>query len=52
MAKSGKVVQLFQKPENFIKSRARDLQLGKCYITEQWDETGIANIMVSRKHTN
>jgi len=52
MAKSGKVVQLFQKPENFIKSRARELQLGTCYITEDWDETGIANIMVSRKHTN
>ncbi|TCD22074.1 hypothetical protein EZ456_18200 [Pedobacter psychrodurus] len=52
MAKSGKVVQLFQKPENFIKSRARALPLGKCYITEQWDETGIANILVSRKHTN
>lgn len=52
MAKSGKVVQLFQKPENFIKSRARELQLGACYITENWDETGIANIMVSRKHTN
>lgn len=52
MAKSGKIVQLFQKPENFIKSRARALQLGKCYISEQWDETGIANILVSRKHTN
>lgn len=52
MAKSGKVVQLFQKPGNFIKSRARELQLGACYITENWDETGIANIMVSRKHTN
>ncbi|MBT2564585.1 hypothetical protein J7E50_01100 [Pedobacter sp. ISL-68] len=52
MAKSGKVVQLFQKPENFIKSRARELELGHCYITEEWEETGIANILVSRKHTN
>lgn len=52
MAKSGKVVQLFQKPENFIKTRARELQLGDCYISFDWEETGLANAMVSRKHTN
>ncbi|OWK70033.1 hypothetical protein [Pedobacter sp. AJM] len=48
MAKSGKIVQLFQKPENFIKSRARQLQLGKCYISANWEESGIANVIVSR----
>jgi hypothetical protein len=52
MAKSGKTVQLFQKPENFIKTRARELQLGNCYISPDWEESGIANILVSRKHTN
>ena len=52
MAKSGKTVQLFQKPENFIKNRARELQLGKCYISLDWEESGIANILVSRKHVN
>ncbi|MDQ0637559.1 hypothetical protein QF042_001124 [Pedobacter sp. W3I1] len=52
MAKSAKVVQLFQKPENFIKTRARELQLGKCYISFDWEETGLANTLVSRKHTN
>lgn len=52
MAKSGKVVQLFQKPENFIKTRARLLPIGKCYITQNWEEAGIANIIVTRIHTN
>jgi hypothetical protein len=52
MAKSAKVVQLFQKPENFIKTRARELQLGNCYISSDWEEAGLANILVSRKHIN
>lgn len=52
MAKSDKTVQLFPKPENFIKTRARGLPLGSCYITPDWEESGIANILVSRKHTN
>ncbi len=52
MAKSGKVVQSFQKPENFIKTRARELKLGKCYISYDWETSGIASALVSRKHTN
>jgi len=52
MTKSGKVVQLFQKPENFIKTRARELKLGNCYISYDWETSGIANILVSRIHTN
>ncbi|TDG35514.1 hypothetical protein EZJ43_12890 [Pedobacter changchengzhani] len=52
MAKSGKIVQLHQKPENYIKSRARELQIGKCYINADWEEAGIANVIVSREHTN
>jgi hypothetical protein len=52
MAKSAKVVQLFQKPENFIKSRARELQLGNCYINFDWEASGIASALVSRKHTS
>lgn len=52
MAKTGKVVQLFQKPENFIKSRARQLPLGKSYITHNWEESGITTVLVSRKHIN
>lgn len=52
MAKSGNTVQLFQKPENFIKTRARELPLGKCYISSDWEEYRLANILVSRKHTN
>lgn len=52
MAKTGKVVQLFQKPDNFIRSRARQLPLGKCYISHDWEKSGIANVLVSRAHIN
>jgi len=52
MAESGKVVQLFQKPEDFIPSRARQLKLGKCYISNYWEDGNIANVIVSRCHIN
>ncbi|WP_051666228.1 hypothetical protein [Pedobacter sp. R20-19] len=52
MAKTGKVIQLFQKPENFIRSRARQLPLGKCYISHNWEKSGVANVLVSRAHIN
>lgn len=50
MAKSAKIVPL--KPENFIKSRARELDLYKCYISTDWETSGIANALVIRKHNN
>ncbi len=39
-------------PENYIKTRARTLPIDKCYINVDWKETGMANIVVQRKHTN
>lgn len=51
MSKSKKVVQL-QSPENYIKTRARNLPIGKCYISSDWENIGIANILISRKHVN
>ena len=50
--KKGKVVNLFQSPEKFIKTRARQLPIYECLITEIWEDTGIANIFVARKHSN
>lgn len=39
-------------PENYIKTRARNLPLDQCFINVEWKETGMANVIVTRKHTN
>ena len=39
-------------PENYIKTKARSLPIDACYINENWQETGLASIIVVRKHTN
>ncbi len=49
--KTSKVVNM-QGPENYIRTRARKLPIIECYITEDWEDTGIANIMVIRGHVN
>lgn len=43
--------QQFLSPEQYLKQRARTLEIGKCYITDHIKEVGEANIIVSRRHT-
>lgn len=50
--KNKKVFQLPTTPESYIKSRARNLPVGKCYINEGWKVSGFASIVVSRNHIN
>lgn len=50
--KNKKVIQLPATPENYIKTRARKLSVGKCYINKGWAESGFASIVVSRNHIN
>jgi hypothetical protein len=53
MAKNnkGKVVQMLS-PENYIIQKARTLPLYECLINDDWEETGIANLAVARRHSN
>ncbi len=37
-------------PEKFIRTKARTLPLGDCYISEDIEQAGEANIVVSRRH--
>ena len=37
-------------PENYIKTKARTLPLYKCYVNDEWKESGMANIIITRKH--
>jgi hypothetical protein len=39
-------------PENYIRQRARNLPLYKCWINDDWNTSGIATIFVSRKHVS
>jgi tetratricopeptide (TPR) repeat protein len=39
-------------PEKFIRTRARMLPLGKCYINESWYDMGKSSLIISRKHSN
>ncbi|MFO8000410.1 MAG: hypothetical protein R6U46_04140 [Marinilabilia sp.] len=39
-------------PESFIRKKARNLSLHKCYINNDWKETGVGNIIIERKHGN
>jgi hypothetical protein len=50
--KKGKIVQMPLSPENYIRTKARSLPLGNCYITKDWNKLGMANILVVRNHTN
>lgn len=47
----GQVVQMLS-PENYIRQKARTLPLFECRANNDWKETGLANIMVARKHSN
>ena len=40
-------------PENYIRQRARNLPLFKCYVNEDWNAEGsITHLTISRKHIN
>ncbi len=43
---------MHQSPENYIRTRARNLPLHECLITEKWEEAGMASVLIARKHSN
>ena len=38
-------------PEKYIKTKARSLKIGKCWINNTWKKDGMANILITREHT-
>src|SRR5258708_12740767 len=51
--KKGKVVpikQAYISPEKYIKTQARSLAISECWVSEDWQNTGICNIIVARRH--
>jgi hypothetical protein len=47
----GKVIQMLS-PENYIHKKARSLSMHECWINADWEDSGMASIIVSRIHTN
>jgi len=43
--------QQFLSPEQFMKQRARSLEIGTCYISEDMTECGEGHVIVTRRHT-
>lgn len=37
-------------PESYIKNQARSLHIGGCFITKDWETTGICTIFITREH--
>jgi len=50
--KKSKIIQLPLSPENYIRTRVRNLPIGDCYIDKDWEEVKSANILVTRRHSN
>ena len=43
--------QQFLSDEQYLKQRARTLEIGKCYVSDCIKETGEGNVIVTRRHT-
>lgn len=52
MAKQKKKHIQLLSPENYIRQKARNLPIYKCWINTNWQEQGMAQVIVSRKHDN
>lgn len=39
-------------PERFMREKARSLPIDKCYVTPDWKEDGMAQVVITRKRSN
>jgi len=46
------IVSIPTSVEAQIRTRARNLPIHKCYVNQNWQEAQLANILITRKHTN
>lgn len=37
-------------PANYVRQRARSLPLFRCFINEEWEDSGMQHIIIARKH--
>lgn len=39
-------------PENYIRKKVRSLPVYECWINADWEDSGMSNIIIARRHTN
>ncbi|NIR49957.1 hypothetical protein GWO43_15775 [candidate division KSB1 bacterium] len=39
-------------PKKYVMTKARQLPIHECLITQDWEEVGVASILITRKHKN
>lgn len=49
--KQKKQQQQFLSPDQFVKQRARSLEIGTCYVSNDIEAVGEGHVIVTRKHT-
>ncbi len=50
--KNRKLISNNLSPENYIKNRGRNLPIYECLVNEEWQEDGVAQIVIARQHSN
>ena len=50
--KKGKVISMPTSVDAQIRTRVRNLPIGRCYINSNWRQAQLANVIVTRKHVN
>ena len=50
--KKGKIVSMPSSLDAQIRTRARNLQIDRCYVNHNWEETQMANVIITRRHVN
>jgi hypothetical protein len=39
-------------PKKYIETKVRSLPIDKCYVNNGWEEAGLANVLIYRRHVN
>ena len=52
MKKKATQTQRQLSPDEYIRTKARELPIYKCYINSYWLETGLTDIIIARQHKN
>lgn len=50
--KKGKQIQMKISPERYIRERARTLPIGKCFVNNNWEKEGLAEVIITRNRPN
>ncbi|MFQ5752622.1 MAG: hypothetical protein ACE5HI_11550, partial [bacterium] len=50
--KKARIVQMPLSPKQYIKTQARQLPIHECLITYDWEDSGMVDVLIARKHKN